>query len=440
MAKLKNRHIQMIAPGGAIGTGLFFGAAKSIQITGPSIIAAYIIGGIVMYIIMRALGEMVVAEPNSGAFSHYAHHYVGEYLGFISGWYAWFEYTIVCMLEITAVTIFLDLWIPGIPHWITISAILTIFFFINIINVDVFGEFEFWFAGIKVFTIIAMIVFALYLIFFSQSMHQNIMANITNNIQHNFFAGGISGFMFSLVLVVFSFGGTQFVGIAAADAENPEKSVPKAINGVIFRIVIFYIGTLSVILCLYPWNKLSAEVSPFVDVFLKIGITSAAAVMNVIAITAALSAFNSCLYAAARMLANLASKGNAPKSLATINSKNIPHNAVVVTCLIIAITVVINYLYPAEAIMYLIAIATTSIIVTWTTILVCHLFFRKKNPNLEYKLPFYPFSNWFAIIFLLMVIVIMTQMSDMKFAVQLMPIFIILLSICYWIKKKVINR
>jgi L-asparagine transporter-like permease len=254
MAKLKNRHIQMIALGGAIGTGLFFGAAKSIQTTGPSIIAAYIIGGIVMYIIMRALGEMVVAEPNSGAFSHYAHKYVGEYLGFISGWYAWFEYTIVCMLEITAVTIFLDLWIPGIPHWITISAILLIFFFINIVNVDIFGEFEFWFAGIKVFTIIAMILFALYLIFFNASMHQSVIENFSQNIQHNFFAHGTSGFLFSLVLVVFSFGGTQFVGIAAADADNPEKSVPKAINGVIFRIVIFYIGTLSVILCLYPWS------------------------------------------------------------------------------------------------------------------------------------------------------------------------------------------
>jgi AAT family amino acid transporter/aromatic amino acid transport protein AroP len=163
MAKLKNRHIQMIALGGAIGTGLFFGAAKSIQLTGPSIVLAYIIGGLVMYIIMRALGEMVVHEPNSGAFSHYAHKYVGAYLGFLSGWYAWLEYTIVCMLEITAITYFLDLWFPGIPHWITIAAILVIFFAINIINVNLFGEFEFWFAGIKVVTIIAMIIFALYL-------------------------------------------------------------------------------------------------------------------------------------------------------------------------------------------------------------------------------------------------------------------------------------
>lgn len=436
MAKLKNRHIQMIALGGAIGTGLFFGAAKSIQITGPSIVAAYVIGGLVMYIIMRALGEMVVHEPNSGAFSYYANKYVGEYLGFLSGWYAWFEYTIVCMLEITAVTVFLDLWFPGIPHWITIAVILVIFFTINIVNVDLFGEFEFWFTGIKVTTIIAMILFALYLMIFDNTIHNNTIININTNIQHNFFANGISGFLFSLVLVVFSFGGTQFVGIAAADAENPEKNVPRAINGVIFRIVIFYIGTLAVIVCLYPWNKLSTDISPFVDVFQKIGVPAAAGLMNIIAITAALSAFNSCLYAAARMLANLARQNSAPVKLAKINSKNIPHNALVFTCIIIAITILINYLFPKEAIIYLIAIATTSIIVTWTTILICHLFFRVRNPNLKYKLPLYPITNIIAILILLTIVVIMTQMNDMKMAVYFMPLWIGILTISYLIKLK----
>lgn len=426
----------MIALGGAIGTGLFFGAAKSIAITGPSIIAAYIIGGLLMYIIMRALGEMVVHEPNSGAFSYYANKYVGSYLGFLSGWYAWLEYTIVCMLEITAVTVFLDLWMPGIPHWLTVAVILIVFFIINIMNVDLFGEFEFWFAGIKVVTIVAMILFSLYLILFNQSMHAGIVHNIHINVINNFFAHGVSGFLFSLVLVVFSFGGTQFVGIAAADAENPHKSVPTAINGVILRIVIFYIGTLSVIVCLYPWNKLSTNISPFVDVFQKTGIGSAAIVMNIVAITAALSAFNSCLYAASRMLANLANQNSAPKALAKINSKNIPHNAVIFTSLIIAITVLINYWFPEKAIIYLIAIATTSIIVTWTTILICHFFFRLKQQNQIYKLPLYPFSNILAILILLAVIGIMTQMEEMKLAVYLMPIWIGILTIAYLFRQK----
>jgi L-asparagine transporter-like permease len=435
MAKLENRHIQMIALGGAIGTGLFFGLAKSIPQTGPSILLSYLIGGVIMYIIMRALGEMVVHEPNSGAFSYYANKYVGGYLGFLSGWYAWFEYTIVCMLEVTAVTMFLDLWLPHAQHWLIIAIILSIFFFINIINVNLFGEFEFWFAGIKVVTIILMILFAIYLIFFNHAITVSTLANINANLGHNMFSGGFKGFMFSLVLVVFSFGGTQFIGIAAADAKDPSHSVPKAIRGVIFRIVLFYVGTIVVILCLYPWYLLSPTTSPFVDVFNKIGISSAANIMNLVAITAALSAFNSCLYSAARVLASLAKQGAAPKKLGVINSKNIPHNAVIFTSLIIAITVVINYLFPEKAIIYLIAIATTSIIVTWITIIICHAFFRMKMPLQNYRLPLFPWLNIIAFIVLASVVVIMTQMEDMQLAVYLMPLWIIVLTIAYFITR-----
>jgi len=436
MSKLENRHIQMIALGGAIGTGLFFGLAKSIPQTGPSIILAYLIGGAIMYVIMRALGEMVVHEPNSGAFSYYANKYVGSYLGFLSGWYAWFEYTIVCMLEVTAVTVFLDLWLPHAEHWLVIAIILAIFFFINVINVNLFGEFEFWFAGIKVVTIILMILFAVYLMLFNHTIGTNALANIHANLQHNIFSGGWQGFMFSLVLVVFSFGGTQFIGIAAADAKNPTQSVPKAIRGVIFRIVIFYIGTIAVILCLYPWQLLSPQLSPFVDVFNKIGIGAAATIMNLVAITAALSAFNSCLYSAARVLASLARQGSAPKKLGIVNRKNIPHNAVIFTSLIIAITIVINYLFPEKAIIYLIAIATTSIIVTWTTIIICHVFFRHKVPLQNYRLPLFPWLNIFAVIVLASVVVVMTQMADMQLAVYLMPVWLIILTIAYFISRK----
>jgi L-asparagine transporter-like permease len=269
MHKLKNRHIQMIAIGGAIGTGLFFGAAKSITLTGPSIVLSYLIGGIVMYVIMRALGEMVVHEPNFGAYSHYAYKYVGDYLGFISGWFAWFEYTIVCMLEVTAVAVFLDYWLPWIPHWVTIAVILSLFFAINMLNVRVFGEFEFWFAGIKVVTIILMILFSIYLIFFDHVTNVEALTNIKTMLVNNFFPKGIFGFLSSMVLVIFSFGGTQFLGIAAADAEDIPNTVPKAVNGVIIRIILFYVGTFLAILCLYPWQKLNTNISPFVDVFDK---------------------------------------------------------------------------------------------------------------------------------------------------------------------------
>lgn len=436
--RLKNRHIQMIAIGGAIGTGLFFGAAKSIQLTGPSIILSYLLGGLIMYIIMRALGEMTVHEPNSGAFSHYAYQYVGNYLGFVSGWFAWFEYTIVCMLEITAVAIFLDYWIPGISHWITIAIMLGLFFLINLLQAGIFGEFEFWFAGIKVSTIILMMLFSLYLIFSHAGTHGAAVQNIYDTFHNDLFANGVTGFLFSMVLVLFSFGGVQFLGIAAADAENPASTVPKAVNGVVVRIIIFYVGTFLAILCLYPWQKLSADVSPFVDVFDRVGFHFAAQVMSIVVITAALSAFNSCLYAAARMLANLARHGSAPAPLARLSQNNVPQYALVATSIVIILTVLINYLFPDKAILYLIAITTTSIIITWTTILLCHFGFRRKISEdvIQYKSIFYPISNIFALIMLVSIVVIMLFMDDMKMAVYLMPVWIGLVSLLYFLTKQ----
>ena len=437
MQKLKNRHIQMIAIGGAIGTGLFFGAAKSISLTGPSIILAYLVGGIVMYVIMRALGEMTVYEPNFGAYSHYAYKYVGDYLGFVSGWFAWFEYTIVCMLEVTAVAVFLDYWFPGIPHWITIAVILAIFFAINMLNVRVFGEFEFWFAGIKVATIILMILFSAYLIFFDVATHSSAITNIKMTIADNIFPAGAFGFLSSMVLVIFSFGGTQFLGIAAADAEDIPTTVPKAVRGVIARIIIFYVGTFLAILCLYPWQKLNVNVSPFVDVFDKIGLHMAAKIMSIVVITAALSAYNSCLYSAIRMLANLGRHKSAPAFLASVDKNNVPKNALYVTSLIVVLTVIFNYIFPKHAIIYLIGITTASVIITWTTIILCHIGFRRKVPmeKIGYKLPFFPYLNYIALLIMFAVVVVMFFMPDMKDAVYFMPIWISIVTIFYFIRR-----
>lgn len=436
--KLKNRHIQMIAIGGAIGTGLFYGAAKSIQLTGPSILLSYLLGGVMMYVIMRALGEMTVHAPNSGAFSHYAYQYVGNYLGFLSGWFAWFEYTIVCMLEVTVVASFLDYWMPGVPHWLTISVILGMFFFINMLQVKLFGEFEFWFAGIKVSTIIIMIAFSAYLIFFHADTHTQAINNIHDTFGNNLFANGASGFLYSMVLVVFSFGGVQFLGIAAADAENPDTTIPKAVNGVIFRILIFYMGTMLAILCIYPWQKLQTDVSPFVDVFDKVGFHFAAQIMSIVVITAALSAFNSCLYAAARMLSNLARHQSAPAYLARTDKHNVPKNAVVATSIVIALTVLLNYFMPEKALTYLIAVTTTSIIITWTTILITHASFRREinQETIKYKLPFFPYANLMAFGLLASVVVIMLFMQDMKMAVYLMPVWIGIVTGLYFVTNK----
>jgi L-asparagine transporter-like permease len=439
IARLSKRQVLMIALGSAIGTGLFFGAGESIHLAGPSILLSYTIGGIIMYIILRALGEMTVHEPNVGSFSYYSYKYIGNFAGFISGWNYWFLYIIVCMLELTASTIFIDYWFPGLAHWLIALVILFIFAFINLLNVRYFGEFEFWFAGIKVTTIIALIILGIYLIFFGKNTNSSI-----NNLWQNggFIAHGLHGFLLSFVVVVFSFGGTELVGITAGEAENPHKNVPLAINGVIFRIVIFYISTLFIIMCLYPWNKIDSNVSPFVDVFSKIGIYKAAAVMNLVAITAALSSFNSGIYGTGRMLYNLGQQGNAFKLFTQVSKNGVPVRAIIFSVMFIMLAVILNYLYPKQIFNILLAVATIAAILNWVAILIAQIAFRQKvDPNqIKYKMPLYPFSSIIAIIFFILVIIAMSHMDSMKLAVYIAPLWLFILTIGYLMRNKLFKQ
>ncbi|MCC2645927.1 MAG: aromatic amino acid transporter AroP [Burkholderiales bacterium] len=428
----------MIAIGSAIGTGLFFGAGESIKLAGPSILLSYAIGGIIMYIVIRALGEMTVHEPNAGSFSYYANKYIGNYAGFVAGWNYWFNYIIVSMLELTATTMFLDYWFPNASHWLIALNILIIFSAINLMNVKLYGEFEFWFAGIKVAVIITLIILGIYLII--NNGHTSNNTSIHNLWSYGgFFANGYSGFLLSFVVVIFSFGGTELVGITAGEAENPDKTIPLAINGIILRILIFYIGTLAIILCLYPWSKINSHLSPFVDVFSKIGIAKAAAVMNFVAITAALSSLNSGIYGTARMAYSLSQQRNAPKILGRLNSKGIPYMAILFSLFFIFFTVILNYLYPKQIFGVLLAIAVLAAIINWVIILLTQIVFRKKVKleNIKYKIPLYPITSIIAIIFFVMIIITMTQMKDMAMAIYIAPLWLLVLSVGYWIKDKV---
>lgn len=438
---LTSRHILMIALGSAIGTGFFFGSGGSIKLAGPAILLSYSIGGIMMYIIVRALGEMAVAEPSSGSFSYYAYKYIGNYAGFVSGWNYWFNYIIVCMLELTATGIFMDYWFPQSVHWIITLVVIVLFTGINLLNVRMFGEFEFWFAGIKVTTVICLVLFGLYILGFSNN-HQQSVSNVNNLWQNGgFFANGLQGFLFSFVVVVFSFGGTELVGITAAEAENPKKTIPMAINGIIIRILLFYIATLAIIMCLYPWNKIDSHISPFVDVFQQIGIAKAASLMNLVAITAALSSLNSGIYGTARMVYNLGLQGNAPQAMTKVSVKGSPTNAIVFSIICIGLTVFLNYLYPKQIFNVLLSIATIAAIINWITILVTHINFKRKFTGVsDYPIFLYPLSSLIAIIFLVMVAGIMYFMPDFKLAIIIAPIWLCLLSIGYFIKTKFAGR
>lgn len=438
---LTSRHILMIALGSAIGTGFFFGSGGSIKLAGPAILLSYSIGGIIMYIIVRALGEMAVAEPSSGSFSYYAYKYIGNYAGFVSGWNYWFNYIIVCMLELTATGIFMDYWFPQSVHWVITLVVIILFTGINLLNVRMFGEFEFWFAGIKVTTVICLVLFGLYILGFGNN-HQQSVSNVNNLWQNGgFFANGLQGFLFSFVVVVFSFGGTELVGITAAEAENPKKTIPMAINGIIIRILLFYIATLAIIMCLYPWNKIDSHISPFVDVFQQIGIAKAASLMNLVAITAALSSLNSGIYGTARMVYNLGLQGNAPQAMTKVSAKGSPTNAIVFSIICIGLTVFLNYLYPKQIFNILLSIATIAAIINWITILVTHINFKRKFTGVsQYPIFLYPLSSLIAIIFLVMVAGIMYFMPDFKLAIIIAPIWLCLLSIGYFIKTKFAGR
>lgn len=436
---LKNRHIQMIALGGAIGTGLFYGSATVVKMAGPAITLSYLIGGIVIFFIMRALGEMAVAHPVSGSFSQYAYQYWGELPGFIAGWNYWFNYVVVGMAELSVVGTYINYWYPDIPTWLSALVCLVAVTLINTVHVKAYGEFEFWFAIIKVVAIIGMIIFGIAVIVFGIG-NGGQPVGFSNLWNHGgFFPNGLQGILLSLVLVMFSFGGVELVGITAGEAQNPDKTIPRAINQVVWRILLFYVGALAVILAIFPWNQIEATGSPFVQIFTYVGIPSAANLLNFVVLTAALSAYNSALYSNGRMLYGLAAQGNAPKIFGKLNSSGVPMTAILVSSAITLFAVLLSYLNPEKVFLYFMSLATISIIINWAAILIVQLKFRKEQERQkitpEFKMPLYPVTTYLSLAFLVLVVVIMAFMPDMRFSLYIAPLWLLCLYVGFRMKR-----
>jgi amino acid transporter, AAT family len=437
---LDNRHIQLIALGGAIGVGLFYGSSATIQMAGPSILFSYLVGGLVIFTIMRALGEMAVDEPVSGSFSSYAHRYLGKFAGYLTGWTYWFMWVVVGMAEITVVGVYVNYWYPDIPSWLTALAVLIFITLINLANVKAFGEFEFWFALIKVVAIIGMIIIGLGIIFLGIGNGGQPIGFDNLWAHGGFMPNGINGIIMSLVLVMFSFGGVELVGITAGEARNPQRSIPLAINNVIWRILIFYIGALGVMMILYPWNEVGTNGSPFVLVFDKVGVPGAAHILNFVVITAAISAFNSGLFASGRMLYNLSLQNNGPKYFGKLSKNGSPRRGILFSSLFLLVAVVLNYIVPEKVFLYISSVATIAVITSWTIILITQLKFRqsktkKEIEKLAFKMPLHPVSTYLALIFLAFVVVLMGFIEDMQIALFVAPIWFLVLYIGYKIKK-----
>ncbi|MBB5335225.1 amino acid permease [Pectinatus brassicae] len=435
---LKERHIQMIALGCAIGTGLFYGSASTIKMVGPAVMLSYLIGGIFIYFVVRALGEMAVYNPVSGSFSTYAYDYWGEFPGFLSGWNYWFNYVAVSMVEVSVVGIYMQHWFPGLPMWVSGLILFILVNIINLVNVKSFGEIEFWGAIIKVAAILLMIIFGLAIIFFGVGNNQPLgLHNLYAN--GGFFPQGFDGMMLSFVVVIFAFGGTELIGITAGEAENPQKTIPKAIDLIIGRILIFYVGAMFVLVTLYPWDKVGMNGSPFVEIFSAIGFSEAASILNVIVLTAVFSAYNSCLYSNARMLHGLALQNNAPAFLKKVSKDGVPRAAVLFSSLFVGIVVIITYLAPKEVFNYVMSIATIAALINWIMILYTQIKFRQKiginADKLTYKMPFFPVLNYIGIVFFLSIAITMVIMPDYRLAVYLCPIWIFIIYIGYRLKK-----
>lgn len=451
---LKNRHIQMIALGGCIGTGLFYGTAESIPLAGPGLILGYLLGGFVIYMIIRMLGEMATEEPVSGAFSYFANKYCGEYAGFLAGWNYWLLYILVSMAELSAIGVYIAKWYPDFPIWATILSTIVIVTSINLASVKFFGETEFWLALIKVLAVVGMIVFGIYLIGKGLFVETSTV-KVSNLWDHgagglsNIFPNGAWGIWVSLVIVMFSFGGTELIGITAAEADNPEKTIPKAIKQVMWRILIFYVGSIIIMMILMPWTEIKSGVSPFVMVFEQLNLPnipflsdwnlpSVANILNFIILTAAISVYNSGIYSNGRMLFGLAEQGNAPRVFLKLSNKKIPYIAILCSSACTLTAVIINLLVPNGAFMIVMSVAIAAAVITWALIIIMHLRFRRANATkkIKFKTPFFPYVNYFCLIFLLIVIGAMTQLSSFQPAVIVLPCWLLLTYIGFLLKKK----
>ncbi|MFF7263563.1 MULTISPECIES: amino acid permease [unclassified Streptomyces] len=405
---LGSRQVQMIAIGGAIGVGLFLNAGANIAKAGPSLILMYAVAGVIIFFIMRALGELLLYRPVSGSFAEYSREFLGPFFGYFTGWTYWLLWVVTGMAELTAAAIYINYWFPQVPQWVSALVFLVVLFVANLISVKLFGEIEFWFSMIKVTAIIGMIVIGLGVLTFGFSAAGDTAAVSNLWAFDGFFPKGIGSSLMTLQGVMFAYLAVELVGVTAGESENPEKTLPKAINTLPWRIALFYVGALTVILCVVKWTEFAPGVSPFVKAFAVIGIPAGAGIVNFVVLTAALSSCNSGMYSTGRMLRTLADSGEAPKAFNKLSVTKTPALAIGVSVLFMGIGVVLNYVVPDKAFEYVVSVATGAGIWTWLMILVSHVRYRRavdagRLPASSFPAPGGATGSWIAIVFLLFV-------------------------------------
>ncbi len=440
---LSARHIRFMALGSAIGTGLFYGSASAIQMAGPAVLLAYLIGGAAVFMVMRALGEMAVHNPVSGSFGQYASTYLGPMAGFILGWTYAFEMIIVCLADVTAFGIYMGFWFPDVARWVWVLGIVFLIGGLNLCNVKVFGEMEFWLSLLKVGAIVAMILGGFGIMLFGiHSAGETQASGLSNLWAHGgFMPNGVGGLIASFAVVMFAFGGIEIIGITAGEAKDPQRVIPKAINAVPLRILLFYVLTLFVLMAIYPWPQIGSQGSPFVQIFSNLGIGSAATILNIVVISAAVSAINSDIFGAGRMMYGLAQQGQAPKGFAQLSKQGVPWMTVVVMGAALLGGVLLNYLIPENVFLVIASIATFATVWVWLMILFTQVVMRRSMTKeqvaeLKFPVPFWPYAPAAAIVFMLFVFGVLGYFPDTQAALLVGAVWIVLLVVAYllWVK------
>ncbi len=403
-AGLKNRHLSMIAIGGVIGAGLFVGSSAGIAAAGPAILISYAMVGLMVVLVMRMLGEMAAARPSSGSFSAYADQALGRWAGFSIGWLYWFFWVVVLAVEATAGAAILENWIPGVPQWAWALIVMVVLTATNLVSVGSYGEFEFWFAGIKVVAIAAFVVVGFLAVFGLLPGSDNPgsgLAHLTDN--GGFFPEGPGAILTGVLMVVFSFMGSEIVTLAAGESSDPQRAVSKATNSVIWRIAVFYLGSIFVVLTLLPWNDPSIqEKGSYVAALDSIGIPQAGNVMDFIVLTAVLSCLNSGLYTASRMAFSLGERGDAPKSFAKVNRRGVPQAAILSSVVFGFVAVFFNYQWPDTVFQFLLNSSGAVALFVWLVICFTQLRMRgiilRETPGkLVVRMWLFPYLTWATI-------------------------------------------
>ena len=442
---LKSRHVQLIAIGGTIGTGLFLGAGQSIHLAGPAILIAYLVTGLVCFLLMRALGELLLSDLHTHSYIDFIKQYLGDKTGFVAGWTYWVCWITIAMAEITAAGEYMQFWWPRLPQWLPGLIILILLLGLNSINVSAFGETEFWFAIIKIAAILALIAVGIGMVLFSVKTPVG-HATLTNLVSYGgFMPHGIKGLVLSFQMVLFSFIGIEMVGMTASETADPKTVIPKAINDIPVRIILFYVGSLFFLMCMYPWQYFSAAHSPFVQVFTNLGIRSAAAIINFVVLTAAASSCNSALFSTGRMLFSLTYDGKSKfaKRMGTLSTRQVPRNALWFSTLVIGLSVILNLLMPGKVFSLIASVSTTCFIFIWGAIVVAHIKYRRQagsQAKVKFRMPLFPLSDYFILVFLAFIAVVLCLKFETLIALLVSAVWVVGLYIVKIVSDRIRQR